>query len=184
MPDLRGASEPDLIDRFLTNGTEQSFSELFAVLYPQLLRYFSFRGFANELAEEMAQDVLVTVYRKGSTIRDRTLFRPWLFKVAQNTMRQHLRRTQHDPNLRSLEETAVLEAESVTVLPENDGFLDMISVLGEDERQLVILRYIDDLSYEEIASVLDLPMGTVKWKIFNSKSRICASLRQNQPEHA
>jgi RNA polymerase sigma-70 factor (ECF subfamily) len=184
MADLKSASEMDLIDCFLTHGTEQAFSDLFAVLYPQAVRYFSFRGFANELAEEMAQDVLVTVYRKGSTIRDRTLFRPWLFKVAQNTMRQHLRRTQHDPSLRSLEETSVLETESVTVLPENDGFLDMISVLAEDERQVMILRYIDDLSYEEIASVLDLPMGTVKWKIFNSKSRICASLRQSQPEHA
>jgi RNA polymerase sigma-70 factor (ECF subfamily) len=184
MADVRGASELDLIDRFLSSGTEQSFSDLFAVLYPQVVRYFSFRGFANELAEELAQDVLVAVYRKGSTLRDHSLFRPWLFKVAQNTMRQHLRRTQHDPNLRSLEETSVLEKEAAGGLPENDGFLDMISVLNEDERQVMTLRYIDDLSYEEIASVLDLPMGTVKWKIFNSKSRICASLRQNQPEHA
>ena len=185
MADLRTASELDLIDRFLTSGTEQSFNGLFAALYPHIVRYFSFRGFSNELAEEMAQDVLVAVYRKGSTIRDRALFRPWLFKVAQNTMRQHLRRTQHDPNLRSLEETSVLEREATAALPENDGFLDMISVLNEDERHVMTLRYIDDLSYEEIASVLDLPMGTVKWKIFNSKSRICASLRQsqNQPEH-
>jgi RNA polymerase sigma-70 factor (ECF subfamily) len=138
----------------------------------------------NELTEEMAQDVLVAVYRKGSTIRERNLFRPWLFKVAQNTMRQHLRRTQHDPNLRSLEESSDLESESVGRMPENDGFLDMISILSEDERQVMTLRYIDDLSYEEISGVLDLPMGTVKWKIFNSKSRICAHLRQNQPEHA
>src|SRR5277367_558259 len=184
MADLRGASEPDLIGRFLSTGTEQSFTELFAVLYPQVVRYFSFRGFANQLAEEMAQDVMVAVYRKVSTLRDHSLFRPWLFKIAQNTMRQHLRRTQNDPNLRSLDGTAILERESVGHLPENDGFLDMISILGEDERQVMTLRYIDDLSYEEIASVLDLPMGTVKWKIFNSKSRICANLRQNEPEHA
>jgi RNA polymerase sigma-70 factor (ECF subfamily) len=184
MADLRGASELNLVDRFLSSGTEESFSDLFTVLYPQVVRYFSFRGFVNELAEEMAQDVLVAVYRKGSTIRDRSLFRPWLFKVAQNAMRQHLRRIQHDPNLRSLDEAKAFEKESAVRLPENDGFLDMIGILNEDERHLMILRYIDDLSYEEIASVLDLPMGTVKWKIFNSKSRICASLRQNQPEHA
>jgi len=182
MADFRGPSEHDLIDCFLTTRTEQAFSDLFAVFYPQIVRYFSFRGFMNELAEEMAQDVLVAVFRKGSTIRDRSLFRPWLFKVAQNTMRQHLRRSRNDPNLRSLEDTALLE--KVDKLPENDGFLDMISVLSEDERQVMILRYIDGLSYDEIASVLDLPMGTVKWKIFNGKSRIGAHLRQNQPEHA
>jgi RNA polymerase sigma-70 factor (ECF subfamily) len=184
MPDSEGLTETELIGRFLSNGSEQCFSDLFAVLYPQILRYFSFRGFANEVAEEMAQDVLVAVFRKGSTVRDPQLFRPWLFKVAQNTMRQHLRRRQKDPNLRSLEEAGRLERESAAYLRENEGFLDMISVLSEDERQVMTLRYIDDLSYEEIARVLDLPMGTVKWKIFDSKARICAHLRQNQPEHA
>jgi RNA polymerase sigma-70 factor (ECF subfamily) len=183
MADLRTSSEHDLIDRFLSEGTEQSFDALFPVLYPQVVRYFSFRGFSNELAEEMAQDVLVAVYRKGSGLRDRGLFRPWLFKIAQNTMRQHWRRTQNDPNLKSLEEVAVRDRSSAGHLTQNDGFLEMIRVLSEDERQVMTLRYIDDLSYEEIASVLNIPMGTVKWKIFNSKSRICASLRQNQPEH-
>jgi RNA polymerase sigma-70 factor (ECF subfamily) len=175
--------DPELIGRFLSSGTEESFADLFAALYPQVLRYFSFRGFANELAEELAQDVLVTVFRKASTLRDRNLFRPWLFKVAQNTMRQHLRRTQNDPHLRPLAETAALEMEGAHHFRENDGFLAMISILSPDERQVMILRYIDDLSYEEIAGVLNIPLGTVKWKIFDSKSRICASLRQNQPEH-
>src|SRR5277367_2820870 len=133
MADSKGLTELALIDAFLSSGSEQSFSDLFAALYPQILRYFSFRGFTNEIAEEMAQDVLVTVFRKGSTVRDRTLFRPWLFKVAQNTMRQHLRRTQNDPNLRSLDDTAALEKECAGQIPENDGFLDMISILNRSE---------------------------------------------------
>ena len=176
---MADSTEPELIDRFLSNATEQSFAALFPVLYPQVLRYFSFRGFAKEIAEEMAQDVLVTVFRKSSTVRDRGLFRPWLFKVAQNTMRQYLRRTHNNPHLRSLEEASAMETEAAVPLSENDGFLEMISVLNPEERQVMILRYIDDLSYEEIASVLNLAMGTVKWKIFDSKARICASLRQN-----
>jgi RNA polymerase sigma-70 factor (ECF subfamily) len=173
-------TEIEIVDRFLSTGTEQSFSELFHVVYPQAVRYFLFRGFPKELAEEMAQDVMVAVFRKACTLRDRSLFRPWLFKVAQNTMRQHLRRTENDPNLSPLADAAVRE--SVRIF-ENDGFLDMISVLSEEERHVMILRYIDDLTYEEIAEALNMPMGTVKWKIFDSKSRICAHLRQHQPEH-
>ncbi len=174
-------TELETVDRFLSAPTEESFSGLFQAVYPQVVRYFSFRGFARELSEEMAQDVMVAVYRKSSTIRDRGLFRPWLFKVAQNTMRQHLRRTQNDPRLQPLED-AVREREAPGPVHAHHGFLDMISILSEDERQVMTLRYIDDLSYDEIAQVLGIPMGTVKWKIFDSKSRICAHLRQRQPE--
>jgi RNA polymerase sigma-70 factor (ECF subfamily) len=183
MADTKGPAESEAVDRFLSSGTEQAFSDLFAIVYPQIMRYFSFRGFTNELSEEMAQDVMVAVFRKAANLRDRGLFRTWLFKVAHNTMRQHLRRTQNALDLRPLEDAAVREREPSGTILENAGFLDMISVLSADERQLMTLRYIDDLSYEEIASVLGLPMGTVKWKIFDSKSRICAHLRQSQPEH-
>jgi RNA polymerase sigma-70 factor, ECF subfamily len=179
MKDLRSLTEIELVDCFLSTQTERSFSELFTIIYPQIVRYFSFRCFSNDLSEEMAQDVMMAVFRKASAIRDRSLFRPWLFKVAQNTMRQHLRRTQHDPCLRPLEEAAVHKQEFYR---RDDGFLAMISVLREDERHVMTLRYIDDLTYEEIASVLNVPLGTVKWKIFDSKSRICAHLRQEQPE--
>jgi RNA polymerase sigma-70 factor (ECF subfamily) len=176
-------TEIELVEQFLATGTEQSFSALFQAVYPKVVRYFSFRGFSNELAEEMAQDVMVAVFLKVATLKDRGLFRPWLFKVAQNTMRQHLRRTQNDPALQPLEDAVVRQHEAATSILKNDGFLDIISVLNEDERQVMTLRYIDDLTYEEIAQVLDMPMGTVKWKIFDSKSRICAHLRQTQPEH-
>jgi RNA polymerase sigma-70 factor (ECF subfamily) len=177
-------TEIELVDRFLSAGTEEAFSELFSIIYPQIVRYFSFRGFANDVAEEMAQDVMVAVFRKAATLRDRGLFRPWLFKVAQNTLRQHLRRTQNDPNLRPLEEAAAQLRETWGGIPENDGFLDMISVLNEDERHIMNLRYIEDLSYEEIAAVLNIPLGTVKWKLFDSKTKVCAYLRQSQAEHA
>ena len=184
MADSKSLTEIELVDRFLSHGTEQAFSELFLAIYPQVLRYFAFRGFSADLSEEMAQDVMVAVFRKASAIRDRSLFRAWLFKVAQNTMRQHLRKSQNGLNLRSLEENSIREHECSTPSCGNDGFLDLISVLTEDERQVMTLRYIDDLTYEEIAAVLKIPLGTVKWKIFDSKSRICAHLRQNQPEHA
>jgi RNA polymerase sigma-70 factor (ECF subfamily) len=184
MADSRGPAESDAVDHFLSSGTEQAFSELFAIVYPQVLRYFSFRGFANELAEEMAQDVMVAVYRKAATLRERGLFRAWLFKVARNTMRQHLRRARNDLNLLPLEEVAAREREASGTILEHAGFLDMISVLGIGERHVMSLRYIDGLSYEEIATVLEIPLGTVKWKIFDSKSRICSHLRQPVPEHA
>jgi RNA polymerase sigma-70 factor (ECF subfamily) len=174
----------ELVDRFLSTGTEASFADLFPVVYPQIVRYFSFRGFPNELSEEMAQDVMVAVFRKASSLRDRALFRPWLFKVAQNTMRQHLRRVQNDPNLRPLEDPSVRDREAANQIPQNEGFLDLIRILNEDERQVMILRYIEDLGYEEISAVLGIPLGTVKWKIFDSKSRICAHIRQHQMEHA
>ena len=51
----------------------------------------------------------------------------------------------------------------------------MIGVLGNEEKHLMMLRYIEELSYGEIAETMGLPMGTVKWKLFDCKSRICAA---------
>lgn len=173
MAEIEDCAESRTVQQFLRERTEDSFSPVFQLIYPQMRRYFLVRGFACEIAEELAQDVLVSVYRKASTVRDLALFRPWLFKVAQNTLRQHLRRTRHAPEIKPIEEAAVAERTL-----ENAGFLDLISLLPEDQQQVMRLRYIEELTYEEIAAVLDLPLGTVKWKIFDSKSRIQAHARQ------
>jgi RNA polymerase sigma-70 factor (ECF subfamily) len=174
MAGTREPAETRAIDRFLSSRTDESFSGLFHIVYPRMRRYLLFRGFTVEISEELAQDVLLTVYRKAATIRDQALFHPWLFKVAQNVLRQHLRSIKNDPGCEPLVEVAV----HGRVL-ENEGFLDLIRVLPEDERQVMMLRYIDELNYDEIASVLDMPIGTVKWKIFDSKARIQAHLRQH-----
>lgn len=177
MTGTQNSLEGEIVHEFLTARTENAFGALFHAFYPQLLRYFLVRGRSPDIAEELAQDVLTTVYRKADTLRERGSFRPWLFTIAQNALRQHLRRGQDEVPLQQMDWA---DAKSPGGLMENDGFLGMIGILDEDDRHLMMLRYIDDLSYAEIAETLSMPMGTVKWKLFDCKSRIGAALRPDK----
>src|SRR4029077_7924240 len=78
--------EAEVTQRFLQAPSEESFGELFKIFTPQLVAFFRARSCDLALAEDLAQEVMFTVYRKASQIRDRTLFRAWLFKIARNSL--------------------------------------------------------------------------------------------------
>jgi RNA polymerase sigma-70 factor (ECF subfamily) len=84
--------EQDAVEEFLSNPSEGSFCELFANVGPRIMRYFRTQGCDRELAEDLTQEVMLIVYRRGETVRDKRLFRPWLYKVAKNSLLQHVRR--------------------------------------------------------------------------------------------
>jgi DNA-directed RNA polymerase specialized sigma24 family protein len=77
--------EAAVTERFLDGPNEESFGELFNVFTPQLVAFFRARG-CQTVAEDLAQGVMFTVYRKADQIRDRSLFRAWIFKIARNTI--------------------------------------------------------------------------------------------------
>src|SRR2546426_12122288 len=81
--------ESEVADRFLDHPNEDSFTELFHIFTPQLVAFFRRRGHELVLAEDLAQEVMLTVYRKAEQIRDRRLFRAWVFKIARNAVCRH-----------------------------------------------------------------------------------------------
>src|ERR1044071_1878110 len=77
--------EFEVVERFLQSADEDSFDRLFRVFSPQLVAFFRKRGHEIGIAEDLAQEVMLTAYRKAAQVRDHKLFRAWLFKVARNT---------------------------------------------------------------------------------------------------
>ena len=78
----RHLHEARVIEKFLEGPNEVSFAELFTIFTPQFVAFFRARGCELALAEDLTQDVMMTVYSKAQQVRDRTLFRGWLIKVA------------------------------------------------------------------------------------------------------
>src|SRR5258708_21561334 len=89
----RSKHEESVTERFLDVPNERSFADLFRVFTPQLLAFFRTRGCGTGVAEDLAQEVMLTVHLKASQLRERTLFRAWLFKIARNTLNHHYRTT-------------------------------------------------------------------------------------------
>jgi DNA-directed RNA polymerase specialized sigma24 family protein len=77
----RPRREAAAMETFLESPNEESFTELFLTLTPQLVSFFRSHGCAMDLREDLSQEVMPTVYRKAAQLRDRTRFRAWLLQL-------------------------------------------------------------------------------------------------------
>ena len=166
-------AEEEKLARFLATGTEQSFEWVCAWLSPRLMRYFRLRGCEKAAAEELTQDVLFTVFRHASGIRDRTLFRGWVYTVARNSLLQKWRKGRRNLDMIGLD-TIGSQAPAASTPPLLAGthFSDLVACLSPDEREILTLRFVEELDYREIAAALEIPVGTAKWRVFNSKLKL------------
>jgi RNA polymerase sigma-70 factor (ECF subfamily) len=161
----------DTLHRFLAEPTEETFAAVFVPLYVKVRRFFSVRGCEPE-ADELAQDVLLAVYRHVNDLREHALFYGWLFRIARNRLLQHLRENNdaHGPEFELLkEDTAASDGHD----PLRDySFRRLLSHVDPQARQILAMRFVEELEYDEIAYALGIPSGTVKWKVFHAKSQL------------
>lgn len=142
-------------------------------------------------AEDVTQDAFIKAYRALPSFRGDSAFYTWLYRIGINTAKNHLvaqgRRaptsTPFDADEAEDFEDAALLHEVAT--PENELMSKQVvevvnsslQELPDDLRTALTLREIEGLSYEEIAVVMDCPIGTVRSRIFRAREAIAANLR-------
>ncbi|HTU48430.1 MAG TPA: RNA polymerase sigma factor [Bryobacteraceae bacterium] len=165
-------------ERFFDDPNEHSFAALFNAFYPQLVSFFRARGRELTLAEDLAQEVMLTVYRKAGQVRDRSSFRAWLFTIAHNTLCRHYSRLSREVETVNLDDVdnllraATQEAAGTHAFE----FRDWMTFLDARERDVMMLRFVEQWQYHEIAAARNTPIGTVQWRIFNSKKKLARHL--------
>jgi RNA polymerase sigma-70 factor (ECF subfamily) len=169
--------ELEAIERFILNPCEETFGDLFRAMAPRLIAWYRVRGCGKELSEDLTQEVMLAVFRQAGHLRKPELFRPWVYRIVKNALLQHVRR-----NGRRIETVELKTAEAGSPAKQPDPLLsaqfsEWMAFLAEDEREIMMLRYIDELEYHEIAELVDLPQGTVQWKIFNAKKKLAARFK-------
>ncbi len=142
-------------------------------------------------AEDVTQDAFIKAYRALPGFRGESAFYTWLYRIGINTAKNHLlsnkRRaptsTPFDAeDSESFEEASLLREVNT---PENElmskQVVDVVQAslqqLPEDLRSALTLREIEGLSYEEIASVMNCPVGTVRSRIFRAREAVAENLR-------
>jgi RNA polymerase sigma-70 factor (ECF subfamily) len=169
--------ECEIVERFLEQTDDDSFTSVFCVFSPQLVAFFRRRGLESGIAEDLAQEVMLTVYRKASQLRDHRLFRAWLFKVARNAaFRYFAQRTREVPTVDVTDIAEFLPAPNRHALAPAAEFNDWMKFLDKQERETMTLRFIEEWEYHEIAAAQAIPIGTVQWRVFNSKKKLAAHL--------
>lgn len=179
----RFLQEGEVMQRFLEMPTEDSFADLFKTLTPQLIAFFRARG--CEMAEDLAQEVMLIVYRKAPQIRDRTLFRAWMFKIARHALyRQFGKKTREveTVDLADVADRLVAGGNTPAATPAFE-FLHWMTFLNSHEREVMTLRFIEQWEYNEIAAAQVIPLGTVKWTVFNAKKKLAPHLKMRQNDN-
>ncbi|HEX2368329.1 MAG TPA: sigma-70 family RNA polymerase sigma factor [Acidimicrobiia bacterium] len=170
--------DTELVRRFV-DGESRAFDEL--------MRRHEDRVFAvclrvmgdRELALDATQETFVTVYRKAHLYNDQAAFSTWLYRVAVNTCYdQHRRRARQrtealPEGMEPADPTAGDAFESVELRPELEVALAAIPV---DFRIAVVLSDLEGMALQEIATLLDVPVGTVKSRIFRGRRQLAEAL--------
>ena len=171
--------QEEAIKTFLEDPNEESFATLFKILTPQLVAFFRARG-RHEVAEDLAQEVMFTVYRRAGQIRDRALFRAWVFTIARNAMSRHWGQCARQVETVDLSEVP----ERLVAANKQPGggpafeFHRWMAFLDSQEREALTLRFVDECGYHEIAVAQAVPIGTAKWRVFNAKKKLAPYLRK------
>jgi len=118
----------------------------------------------------VAQEVFVRVWKRLDRCPDPALFQPWLIRVARNACVDHLRRRKARPpaqdipadELRHLASAAPNPAEVYDAESRRRLVYRALQALSEINREMILLKDVQGLALEEIASMLDVPLGTVK----------------------
>ena len=141
---------------------------------------------SREEAEDLAQEVFITVFKSIDTFRGDSKFSTWLYRITANHCKNRIKylARRHDRGKAELDERAEgggdgpsLAAPRPSPRPdlqmegaEMERVLqEAIAELEEEQRILVILRDVEDLSYEEICAITDLPEGTVKSRLHRAR---------------
>jgi RNA polymerase sigma-70 factor (ECF subfamily) len=160
---------------------------------------FSLRLTGNEAeADDLTQETFLRAYRHWSTYTRGTSCRSWLFTICRNAFLRGRERT--DRRMESFEselDVAVEAMAGAKVLaeirnedPERrffDSFIDAevdaaIARLPDEFRQAVVLSDLEGLSYNEVAQVMDVPVGTVKSRLYRGRRLLAAALRDYATE--
>ncbi len=141
---------------------------------------------SREDAEDLAQEAIVRAYDAYDRF-DGTNFKAWMLRIVTNLYINRYRQRQRGPQLGSLDDEGMIEPMSIEseipdrVLFDNTVGAEIEEALAkvpEDFRMAVILSDIEDLSYQEIADAMNVPIGTVRSRIARGRSMLRKSLEE------
>ena len=128
-------------------------------------------------AEDLCQDVFLEVFKSMDSFKGRSSIYTWIYKIMLNCYNMKLRdkyktmqvieKNWHDPNPHAGSIDAQLQRKE-----SKEAVRNAINKLLHPYKSVIVLRYLEEMPYEEMASVLDCPVGTVRSRLFTAKEKL------------
>ena len=170
------AEDRELVDRVL-EGDNTAFEYLFNIYRDAILRLFVQRMGGAYDADDLLQETFIKVYINIHRYSADYTFGQWVYTIARNTFIDFVRRRQDDLSIDDRfyapASSAPTPEESVINLQQRSQIEQYLDRLAPRYRQLILMRFFEEYSYEEIAAKLALPLGTVKTQIHRAREQMC-----------
>lgn len=178
---VKRASDAEVIAQSLDDG--EKFVELYERHSSRLFSYLS-RRFPDALAQDLTAETFVTAFenrrRFDQTYADAA---PWLFGIAANVSRRHFRDEVKQLKLASHVGLSVVEPDSAAESDDRidaansaEALTDALASMSDPQREVLTLWVWGDLKYEEIATALDVPIGTVRSRLARAREELRSAL--------
>jgi RNA polymerase sigma-70 factor (ECF subfamily) len=183
LPD--GAALSGYIVRIAERGDRDAFARLFAHFAPRVKSYLMRLGAGAEAAEELAQETLLTVWRRaGSFDPSRAAASTWIFTIARNLRIDLSRRDgraapAEDPS--TFNPGPAAPDEALSACQDEQRIAAAMAMLPREQAQVITLAFFADKPHSEIALDLGLPLGTVKSRLRLAMARLRGALGGDAP---
>ena len=180
-------SDEELIERF-QNGDLYAF-DLIVRRYKDQLLNFAFRFLGNlEEAEDVVQETFLRLYRNKKAYRQIAKFSTWLYTITSNLAKTELRKRKrrrlvsisdmgYDDKEYEIEDQRANTERDVDSIMHEKLIQEAIQELSPRFREVIILRDVQELSYEEVGEILKIPLGTVKSRVNRARLKLQSKLQ-------
>lgn len=124
-------------------------------------------------ADEIVNDVLIKVWNCANSLQEVENLKAWLYRVTLNSA---INKIKSRKNVAALEERSINEEGYKNVI-DKVTFYEIISELNATEQKILCLKFIDDLTFEDIAVILDKPIATVSYKYYSALKKLNQKLK-------
>jgi RNA polymerase sigma-70 factor (ECF subfamily) len=165
-------------------GDRAAFEELLGLYQPRL-RYFLARMIGDDhAADDLLQEVWLDVYRGLARLADPGAFPAWLYRIARRRALRELRKRHQPPSsLEGIDLAGEADEDDDFSAEDAERVHAALGRLAHEHREVLLLRFVEDMTYEDIARVTGCPLGTVRSRIHYAKRalrRVMEGVRQHE----
>ncbi len=187
---MTAATDQEILDQFRSGDQEAAFQRLVEIHGKAMYNIALFTLNDEILAQDATQDAYIRIYRGLGKFKGSAKLSTWMYRIVKNVCYDYLRKERPAGLGEEFDEEALADtagADPGTAYQSNWRHAQLRRAVGQlpsKQRLAITLHYFQELGYEEVAAVMDMPLGTVKSYLHRAKATLAQALKQEERSFA